>query len=132
MAGFGIGEDWDFVRARTFAIFERKAEELWMKMLEVNQRLFASSLVVGNHLFGVQRQRVELKRDNTVKFDTWFIVQVWRDWYSHQLVAARLSCKLEGATTVDDGLRQGGKGGASIGQRLGRGVMFIVLGHRAR
>ena len=96
-----LAKDWNFVTPRTFALVERKAKELWLKMLEVNQGLFASTLVVGNHLSG--DERVELKRDNTIRFDTWFIVQVWRDWYGHQLAAARLPRKLEGATTVDDG-----------------------------
>lgn len=95
-----LQKDWGFVTPRTFDLVERKAKELWMKMLEVNQKLFAASLVVGNHF---SRERVELKRDNTIRFDTWFIVQVWRDWYSHQLAASRLPRKLEGCTTVDDG-----------------------------
>lgn len=95
-----LQKDWGFVTPRTFALVERKAKELWMKMLEINQKLFAASLVVGNHF---NRERVKLKRDNTIRFDTWFIVQVWRDWYSHQLAAARQPRELEGRTTVDNG-----------------------------
>ena len=86
---------------RTFALVERKSRELRTRMLEVNQEPFAVSLCAGNHLFGVER--VELKRDSTIRFDTWFIVQVWREWHSHQLAAARLPRKLMGCSNVDKG-----------------------------
>lgn len=82
-------EPWtfDMLNEATLALVKRKAEELRLKTYEVNERLFAASLNVGSNPNNVAR--VELDMKNTQSFDSWFVVQLWRNWYSDNLSQAR-------------------------------------------
>lgn len=73
----------------TLALVQRKAAKLRLKTYEINEKLLAASLSVGPN--PNKLGRVELDMGNTQHFDTWFIVQLWRNWYCDNLSEARIS-----------------------------------------
>lgn len=63
---------------KVYVLVERKAMDLRSRICRINEQLFTSSL-------SIDGQRVGIDPDNKTTFDTWFVVQVWRHWFSDNI-----------------------------------------------
>ncbi|KAE8451176.1 hypothetical protein EG329_004340 [Mollisiaceae sp. DMI_Dod_QoI] len=65
----------------TVMLIEKKIDELRTLKHSIDRTLFLSSIVVDG-------KEVYLDRDNESTRNTWFVVQVWRDWYTRSISEA--------------------------------------------
>ena len=66
------------------AIIQTKLENLQTLKTKIDKTLFMSSIRVGG-------QELRLSEHDLSTFDTWFMVQLWRDWFCHSLARAKAS-----------------------------------------
>jgi len=66
-------------------LIERKAREIYDRQIKIDASLFISTI-------NISQQNVVIRPDNKTNWDSWFIVQYWRDWF----------CRTKAATISQD------------------------------
>jgi hypothetical protein len=61
-----------------------KVRYLDQQRMDANERLFASSIVIDTNT-------VTFSSFDTAIFSTWLVVQIWRDWFCHQMARVHLN-----------------------------------------